>query len=102
MLGTALRKIVSKYSASYLTGEQLAAPGKPIPQPIGWAPGRTPPPQAPPAAKANSEGEQEDAGSSSRPMSGRALSQGASRPPPPSLATVPEHQSQESITTPTK
>ena len=125
MLGTALRKIISKYSASYLTGEELGTAGKAVPQPIGWAPGRTPPPQLPPApAVSQAEGEGKgdvtptpgssgetdsaDVTPASRAMSGRSMSLGASRPPPISLATVPEDPMQQQppfqdvLTTPTK
>lgn len=116
MLGTALRKIVSKYSASYKTGEELGAPGKPVPQPIGWAPGRTPPPvPAPPGtaqsstSRTNAEGDGEEMPTlpsqpSAKAMSGRSGSLGGTRAPAPSLATVPEDPSasQESVVTPTK
>lgn len=43
ILANALKKIVSKYSASFLRPEEMVGPGKLPPQPIGWAPGRTPP-----------------------------------------------------------
>lgn len=32
-------------SASYQSPEEMATPGRPAPQPIGWAPGQTPPNQ---------------------------------------------------------
>lgn len=108
MLAVALRKIISKYSASYLAGEELGAPGKPVPQPIGWAPGRTPPPPA--AAPLPSVNSNEDASAAdaptSRPMSGRSGSLGASRAPAASLTTVPEDTTptltQDPSATPTK
>lgn len=43
ILANALKKIVSKYSASFLRGDEMVGPGKLAPQPIGWAPGRSPP-----------------------------------------------------------
>ncbi|KAL7004847.1 hypothetical protein EMMF5_005580 [Cystobasidiomycetes sp. EMM_F5] len=43
ILGPALRKIISKYSASFLTPQDMAAGGCIPPQPIGWKPGQTPP-----------------------------------------------------------
>jgi hypothetical protein len=48
ILSNALKKIISKYSASFLKPEEMVGPGKLPPQPIGWAPGRSPPP--PPTA----------------------------------------------------
>lgn len=52
ILANALKKIISKYSASYLKPEEMVGPGKLPPQPIGWAPGRTPPPTATPLPSA--------------------------------------------------
>lgn len=46
ILANAMKKIISKYSASFLQPEEMVGPGKPPPQPIGWAPGRTPPPSS--------------------------------------------------------
>lgn len=83
-LGPALQKIISKYSASYVPPETITTPGRPVPQPIGWAPGRTPPP--------SSEAPSVDGSAQSTPSSLSAeLQDVLHRPGAPSLATVPEH-----------
>lgn len=43
ILANALKKIISKYSATFLRPEEMVGPGKLPPQPIGWPPGRSPP-----------------------------------------------------------
>jgi hypothetical protein len=44
ILANALKKIISKYSASFVKPKDMVGPGKQAPQPIGWPPGRTPSP----------------------------------------------------------
>jgi len=48
ILSNAIKKIISKYSACYLKPEEMVGLGKLPPQPIGWAPGRSPPTSIPP------------------------------------------------------